>query len=65
MGQRPHLLHQGRVQNSKVKRNLKEHVGKKYELKTVGGFPGIGSVIPLLSSIREGRAKDATLILPM
>lgn len=43
MGQRPHLLHQGRVQNSKVKRNLEEHVGKKHELKTGGGgFQGLG-----------------------
>lgn len=65
MGQRPHLAHQGGFQNSQVKRHLEEHVGKKHELNTAVGFPGMGSVTPLLSSVREGRAKDAVLTVPM
>lgn len=65
VGQRPHLPHQGGFQNSEVKRHHKEHGGRKHELNVVGGFPGMGSVTPLLSSVREGRAKDAMLIVPM
>ena len=35
---------------------------KKHQLKAVGGFPVTGSIIPL-SSVRQGQAGDAALIL--